>query len=349
VLGSERKVGVFEEEVEELEKFSGDSGEGEFGGFSAFAEAEVEGAKDGVVASGGESGHVEGAAEAKAAALDVARLAQVTAVVGERSDAEEGGSLIAGESAQFRAESQSGGGGERADADDRSETLELGIEEGIPGDGLLHLGVELEDLASEETQAGLELALDEGQLVGEAGLDLEGALFEDGLLAGDDEGLESELGRGRHRVGLGSKVLAKELQVFGIKRIGLGLLPLAFDEVADLGGIDHRDGPALLVGGADQSAVIRPGRLANELGAGRELGKEPFEPRAVIGENAALFWGEQKVEFRFGEIEADVGGLRGHELEELTVSALILVFANSRDLGGENLPGGHRVPATVRA
>lgn len=176
-----------------MEKFSGDGDESEFGGFAVFAEAEVEGAKDGVVASGGESGHVEGATETEATALDVTRFAEVAAILREGSDAEESGGLIAGEGAEFRAKSESGGCGERADADDWSEALELGVEEGVLGDGLLHFGFELGDLASEQTQAILELAKDERVKVWEAGLDRKSAVFEDGLLPGDDEGFEGEL------------------------------------------------------------------------------------------------------------------------------------------------------------
>lgn len=191
--------------------------------------------------------------------------------------------------------------------------MELGVEEGVLGDGLLHLGFEQSDLAGEQTQAGLELAKNEGMKVGEAGLDLKGAVFEDGLLACDDERLEGELGGCRHRVGFGLSGLAKELEVLGIEGIGFGLLALALDEMANLGGIGDGDRPALLLSGADQSAVIRTGGLTNQMGARRQPGEKAGETGPVIGQDPALLWGEEKVEFKFGEVEADGGGREGHE------------------------------------
>lgn len=68
--------------------------------------------------------------------------------------------------------------------------------------------------------------------------------------------------------------LAEELEVLSVEGVGLGLLALAFDEVADLGGIDDGDGPALLVSGADQSAVIRPRGLTNQMGTWRQAGEK---------------------------------------------------------------------------
>src|SRR5581483_4373918 len=92
---------IFECGVEEDEKFSGDSGEGDFGRLAGGAEFLEEGLEEVVFADGGEAGEVEEAAGGGAAASDVALAAELAAVVVEGSQAREFGDGPAAQSAQF--------------------------------------------------------------------------------------------------------------------------------------------------------------------------------------------------------------------------------------------------------
>ena len=83
--------------VGENDEFSHEGGEGEFFGFAASEETEVERSEDRVVARGDERSHVEDRADLRAAAEDVALTAELTTVVVKGSDAGEGGGLAIGE------------------------------------------------------------------------------------------------------------------------------------------------------------------------------------------------------------------------------------------------------------
>lgn len=87
---------IFEEVIEEDGEFADDGDESNFCGFVAQAQLLVKTAQDGVMADGGEGGHVEGAAESGAAAGDVALAFARTAVVIVGGDAHEGGHFAFG-------------------------------------------------------------------------------------------------------------------------------------------------------------------------------------------------------------------------------------------------------------
>ena len=72
--------------VGEDDELSHESGEGEFFGFAAIEETEVEGSEDRVVAGGDERGHVKDRADLRAAAEDMALTAELTAIVVKGSD-----------------------------------------------------------------------------------------------------------------------------------------------------------------------------------------------------------------------------------------------------------------------
>jgi hypothetical protein len=95
--------------VGEDDEFSHEGGEGEFFGFAAIEKTEVKRSEDRVVAGSDEGGHVEGRAELRAAAEDVALTAELTTVVVKGSDAGECGGLGIGEGPEFRQECNEGG------------------------------------------------------------------------------------------------------------------------------------------------------------------------------------------------------------------------------------------------
>ena len=140
--------------------------------------------------------------QAAAAAGDVALTLELAAVVVERSDAEERGGLAPGEGAQFGTEGQSGGGGEEADPLDLSEPGGLRGERLFLGQSGGEGGLQLGNVAGEQLDAGALEGGNEGNAV-RGDLDQQGTAFEHGLLAGDDEFLESHLGGARRQIRLG--------------------------------------------------------------------------------------------------------------------------------------------------
>jgi hypothetical protein len=86
---------VFADEgVCEDDELSHDGGEGDFGLFAVCEETVVEGLERWIEAGGGDRGHVEGAADMGASALDVAGAAALAAVAGDRGEADEHGGLL---------------------------------------------------------------------------------------------------------------------------------------------------------------------------------------------------------------------------------------------------------------
>jgi hypothetical protein len=150
VLGCKDKVGAFQEVVGEDDEFSHEGSEGEFFGFAAIEETEVERSKNRIVAGGDERGHVKDRADLRAAAEDMALTAELTTVVVKGSDAGEGGGLGIGEGAEFGHEGDEGRGGEQADALDLLEALDPGQQMGRSSDFGLHERFQLRDLFLEE-------------------------------------------------------------------------------------------------------------------------------------------------------------------------------------------------------
>ena len=68
----ELEGGGFEKEIGPFDECAHEGKEGDFGGFSSGAEAEVKGAQDGIAPSGDEGSHVEGRASRGATMEDVA-------------------------------------------------------------------------------------------------------------------------------------------------------------------------------------------------------------------------------------------------------------------------------------
>jgi hypothetical protein len=113
--------------VEDDEELSGDGDEGELGRLAGLAQALVEGAQDGVEARAVHGREVERGADGGPAPADVAHPAQLPAVAGEGSDADQGGDLSASEVAELRQVDQQGARCAGSDARNRLEQAgELG-------------------------------------------------------------------------------------------------------------------------------------------------------------------------------------------------------------------------------
>src|SRR5690606_19512893 len=138
-----------DEGIGEDDELSHDGGEGEFSGFAPGDEAVVAGLEAGLVAGGGEGGHVEGVAWSHAATVDVALALAVAAVVGDRREAGEPGGGLARALAQLAEAGEQRGGDDRTDAGD-------GVQEGLPGGEAGIGGDAARDAGTEPLQMGRE-------------------------------------------------------------------------------------------------------------------------------------------------------------------------------------------------
>jgi hypothetical protein len=133
-VARELKVRVGEQAVEEDDEFAHDGGEGDFGGFASFAQALVKDAQDGVVADGGEGGHVEDVADRFAPAGNAAGAGIGAAILVVGSDACQGGGFLVTEGAQFGHLGEQGRGGHRTHAGDGLQAVGLGLKRGVGGE-----------------------------------------------------------------------------------------------------------------------------------------------------------------------------------------------------------------------
>ena len=129
------------------------------------------------------------------------------------------------------------------------------------------------------------------------------------LLAGDDEFLESHLGRARRQIGLGLCQATEVVERLRIDRIGLRPAAQAVGKVADLTRIGDGQGDARCVGRSDQRAVAGAGGFANQMRAWRQFGQKPAVVRRGIGDGAARVCA-MKVELFLGKIQTEVDAMR---------------------------------------
>ena len=257
--------------VEEEEELTHSGGESDLCGLTAGAQLLVESTEKGIGTDGTEGGHVDGTTQAVAAAGDVALTLELTAIVVERSDAEERGGLAAGEGAQFGTEGQSGGGREETYPFDLSEPSGLRGERLFLSQSGGESGLQLGNVAGEQRDArALEGDNEDDAVMG--GLDEQGTAFEHGLLAGDDEFLESHLGGARRQIRLGLCQAPEIVERLCIDRIGLRPAAQAVGKVAHLTWIGDAQGDARRVGRGDERAVARAGGFANQMSAWRQFG-----------------------------------------------------------------------------
>ena len=90
---------LFEEAVEMDEEFAHDGGKGDFVRLASGDEALIKSFEDGVEARGRECGHVEGATNTTAPALDASQAASSAAIAIKGSQPGQSGDLASGEGA----------------------------------------------------------------------------------------------------------------------------------------------------------------------------------------------------------------------------------------------------------
>jgi hypothetical protein len=184
---------LFEEAVEMDEEFAHDGGKGDFVRLASGDEALIKSFEDGVEARGRECGHVEGATNTTASALDAPHTAGCAAIAIEGSQTGQGGNLAPGKGTQLRQVGQKTGDGQGADAPDLGQKpgfggeKRMGFDQGLDElDEVIDLFVEVTDMLAQ----GLEAERIGGLL--ETGV-FPGPVLDE-LAAPGDEGIELDHG-----------------------------------------------------------------------------------------------------------------------------------------------------------
>src|SRR5262249_17437575 len=141
---------VSEQRVGQDEELSGDSDEGDFGGFTACLERCVEAFHGRAVTDGGNGRLIERDADFAATAADVADAGGGSAVVSEGSEANKGGDGSSSPLSKFGQVNQEGAGNLGTDADDGLKDFVFGFEGFGIGDDAVHALVEVVDLSLEK-------------------------------------------------------------------------------------------------------------------------------------------------------------------------------------------------------
>jgi hypothetical protein len=307
LCGSERMV--FECLVHLEEQFTHDGGQGDFGRFAGQAQALVKLSQGGLgLARQSHGAHVKGAANDGAAAANVALAFPRATLSGPRSEARQGGGLLAIEVAQFGHLTEHAHGGERAHAVQLRQGVDLVLDARGAGqrggefffhggDLLFQVVDELGLLALGEAQGGVFAVL-----TGPHELFLE-------LIAPLDERAQFGQVRIGDRCGGGFKRLAEGGQDGGIQRIIFGAPPLRQREVPNLGGIDDTDGQLGGVERGDHGAFVAPGGLADQVRAG-DGAQESDQAGMTLGgvRQDVLAVLEVELEGGLGDVQAGIDG-----------------------------------------
>ena len=297
---------VADEGVGEDEELSHDGGEGELEGLSLGAEPVVGGLEVGIASDGGESGHVDGAAQGGAPAADPGLSLPAPGLAGDRRSAGEAAGLARVEGADLGHLGEDGGGGDPAEPGDADEDGGLSGEVGLGGDERGHGGVDLGDGALGGAGGAGGLAAQERQLGG-AGTVLGGELIGLHGDAGAVELVELGLDLGRRGLGFGREQRAHAGEHGGVDAVGLGEDAGRLGEAAGAGRVEAGEGEACPLHRPLERAVVAAGRLEDDAA---DVGSDPGEQRAVapgvVGEAPGLCaWPAAGVEVRFRDVDAD--------------------------------------------
>ena len=304
VLSCKDKVGIFQEEVSEDDKFAHEGGEGEFFGFAVGEEAKVEGFENRVVARGDQGGHVKNRADLGAAASNMALAAMLAAVTIEGSDSCQCRRLRIGQGAEFGHEGDQGSGSEGADALDLLEPLNLCGEVGGLGKLVRHERLQLLHLLAQKGNgSGYE---GEQFFVGESfrQIIVLSDLHEQMRAVFDEGGkflLEGVWKGERFRV----EGLGKINEELGVQLVGLGQATFGFGKVADLPGVEAGNGTLGGVRQGDEQRLVTPASFADQDGGWRE-GFEPAPDGLFRVGNLAGLLVLTKVEVEFGDVDSDM-------------------------------------------
>ena len=265
--GSEQGVGQDEE-------LSSDGDEGDFGGFAARLERGVEAFHGGAVTDGSDGGLVECDADFGATAADVSDAAGGSAVVGEGSEADEGGDGSPRSLSEFGQVHQEDAGDLRADADDGLEDFVFGFEGFRVGDDAVHALFEMVDLALEEGDVLVDVLDDLGRgALGGMAMVFLGGEHADELAATVAELAKFQDFLGRQRPHHRGDDLAEMGENAGVDDVGFGELAGPLGEVPDLASVDDDGGQVGCEQSADRSLLIRAGRLKDD-----PLGRQRSNP-----------------------------------------------------------------------
>jgi hypothetical protein len=154
---------VLEEGVGDDDEFAHDGGSGDLGGLSGGDERFVFGLESGVAADRDEGRHVDGLAQAHAAAADEALAFPLPAFAGDGGEADKACGFPAFKGSEFRHLDQQGESGGGSDAWNADEALEARPEAGIGLDEAGEFGVDDDELSGDLIEALRWLTLEQGE------------------------------------------------------------------------------------------------------------------------------------------------------------------------------------------
>ena len=300
---------ALEDGVEDDQELTHGGGDGDLGGLAAGDEARIEGADRGIAADGGEGRHVQGLADAGAAAEDHAPAAEGAAVAVDRGDTDEAGDLAPIEGAELGQLGEERAGRGLADARDRGEQVLGGAPGGAAAHGVVEIGLDLAQLLLQPGQVGVEPP-DEPRVAELAAALALAADHLDQLAAAGDQLAERARRRVGHRPWFGPDRFGEAGDGLGIEPIGLGEPAGGAGEVPDLAGIDHgqrqlcgaeRGGHRHLeaAGRFEHHQLWRDRRQA--LDQSGETGTIPADREGLAG------WPQMHIEPVLGDVDPDEG------------------------------------------
>src|SRR5215471_1584033 len=312
--GCEGAEVVTEPGIQDDDELAHASDDGDLEGLAFGLKSQEGGFDGGEAADGGESSHVEGVADAYAAAADAAAPAQASAVMVEGGDAAEGSDLVAIEIAELGHGGEEDGSGQQADA--------MGAAQQSGARGEVRIGPHELDQAAIEREAllvqGGKPPPDPGaqggiagvlELVGERGVEVDNQAP---IVEGLRELASSRAGRnafGRGHVG------GEVGEHLGIEAIGLGPPAERAGVVADMSGVDEVDMQARVLQDVDQGRLIAARGFDDDAHA-IELAQaldQRLMAGAIVGDMPSVTAGQDiDIEAVFGDVDADRTDSWGH-------------------------------------
>lgn len=257
---------MFECEVHEDDKFTHDSGEGDFGGFTCAAQSLIKRFELTIGTGRNECGHVKRAAHRGATTTNAAASVPLTALTRMRGQSGERGRLAAIERAQLGQFGQHAQCCNGADAGDGFEFLHPFIQRGHLGAQFPELRFDLFQIAFQPPHEALGLATQGGQAEPFGLLALGHEDFQDLHPAANQFGQLLFLFRARSG-GFGLQGLAVSGQDGSINVIGLGALTSGARKVADARRIQDADGHVAFMQCRDHVAFVTASGFADDLDA----------------------------------------------------------------------------------
>ena len=322
--------------IEQSDEFSHGRDQSNLRSFPVVAETAIEGLEAGLVANRGERCHIDGAADTGSAAGDVALPTMGSAVMIDRSDPDQCGSLLRADHAKFRQFGQDNGSGKIGDAWNTDEDVAAMCEFLIGIDGKRDRGIDSEELTFEGGKALLEKVRDD--LIGVLAAILLGDHHINKLTAPGDQSGESLPSRDERRHGPRFKYEAESGDAVSINGISLCELAPGSCEVAHLARIDNRNGDFRRLQRTHQAELVTPCRLGHDE-RGRmstHLPDEGSDAFSQIGITARLGRvGSRNIEIPLRDIDSH--DVFGHDLLLLAMRAQSPSNRSSKQIAAEEL------------